>query len=441
MTTGCVGGLCYFLVCYQNSDHVSFLISSLYRDEDLFIIHCDPKAPDRLKQLVHDLSKSKGNILLLEPQQYSWAGYSHVDLSFKAIKRALEAGHDWIHFLFLSEQHLPLKSPDQISAYLSTRRSVFISQKASDFYPAGRDDLINRFSSIFRELPGVGSFATGPRKDYQALFDRAYHGSNWIALSREHCVLLDNAFDAGDVEVYRTIVHSEELAIPTLLSSVRGEIEQVDIVLVATPRLTDNHSLVMTEELFLSAYSSEFLFIRKRSAILSNRVIKLIKDNHFVDIEAISDAPSSMHGRVAAWQAYFVQIMRYLDERYKHLFELIRLDPENWAPSPIFHLQIKHADLPLDISIRVLSEDLSTFKVSIVQDAAFNGRFTEPKLVDGYYHSILRVRVYGLFGNTEILPDTVPNAGFVDRVTINDIGALLEMIGLQVDAALTYCRT
>jgi hypothetical protein len=46
----------------------------------------------------------------MRSQDYSWAGYSHVEISLKAIAAAMAYRHDWNHFVFLSEQHLPLKN-------------------------------------------------------------------------------------------------------------------------------------------------------------------------------------------------------------------------------------------------------------------------------------------------------------------------------------------
>jgi hypothetical protein len=70
------------------------------------------------------ISRAHPNIILMRSQDYSWAGYSHVEISLKAIAAAMAYRHAWNHFVFLSEQHLPLKSPEEIAAYLERRKSL-----------------------------------------------------------------------------------------------------------------------------------------------------------------------------------------------------------------------------------------------------------------------------------------------------------------------------
>lgn len=116
--------LCYFLVCYSSREFVAFLLAALFREQDIFFVLCEKKAPPKLKIYLGKISRAHPNIILMVSQDYSWAGYSHVEISLKAIAAAMAYRHAWNHFVFLSEQHLPLKSPEEIAAYLERRKSL-----------------------------------------------------------------------------------------------------------------------------------------------------------------------------------------------------------------------------------------------------------------------------------------------------------------------------
>jgi len=110
-------GICYVLFCFRNSDYVAFLLASMFRSEDIFLIHVDQKAPIHLKLYIDAVSAKYSNILRIGSRDYSWAGYSHVKISIETAAIALQLPMKWTHLIFLSEQHLPLKSPSYIAAY------------------------------------------------------------------------------------------------------------------------------------------------------------------------------------------------------------------------------------------------------------------------------------------------------------------------------------
>ena len=58
-------------------------------------------------------------------------------------------------------------------------------------------DIRNRFEARYRELPGVGCFATGLMQRDENLFTTIFHGSNWMVLHRRHCSVLLEAEAAG----------------------------------------------------------------------------------------------------------------------------------------------------------------------------------------------------------------------------------------------------
>ena len=435
------GCICYFLVCFKSVDYVSFLLATIYNPEDVFIIHCDKKSPNSLKAYVTSLAARRANVFEIESQDYSWAGFSHVKVTLEAIERAMKLDFSWSHFICLSEQHLPLKSPEQIRDHLRSRKSLMAMRKASQLVESELADVTNRFAAIYRELPGVGCFAIALNSTEEGFLSRVFHGSNWIVLHRDHCRVLMKARAQGEFGVFETAVHAEEMAIQSILAPLRDEIEDVDSTLVAFPHLTDNHSLVMTEELFRSSIASDYLFVRKRPKALSSFVTNHLTSPHFdVDIRRHINStklkPSSTKERRV--ERFVRTIKVFLKKAGYASTNVQRIDPVVYEPAPQLHLVLSAPSTLQGHSIRVLSENFIDYKLCLVNETEFNGVFLAPFVAEEYLHSTIRARLYGLFGCEDILPLHIEGGGFVSVTSSRDVAEVCEKAVLFLEAANVY---
>ncbi len=428
------------LVCFSSREYVAYLLASLYRPTDTFLIHCDERAPHELKAYIGRATARFANIIQMETQNYSWAGYSHVDLCLKAIAAGLELGQPWSHIIFLSEQHLPLKGPEEIESYLRIRKSVALLSKSTDMLPEAQADIRNRFGAIYRELPGVGCFATDAIERDEEFYENIYHGSNWIAVHRDHCAFLLMAEKNGQFDLFKTIVHAEEMAIPTILAQLRSQIDNSEVTLVAAPHLVDNHGLVMTEDLFRSAETSHHLFIRKRTKRLSALVDSHIRRRHFnEDVYRLSQAlPFSTdvalisEGQHQGAKTILEQLITSLQLRCSGQILTTVVDPAAHEFPCRIHLVTRLPAMPLKRSVRVLSQNLRDFKVCLIEATDPGAVFSVPLLRDGNLYSTARVKINDLFGYRDVLPMSLEEGGFVSL----DCGQSIEKVAILVETLL-----
>ena len=422
------GGLCYFLVCYSRLEFVAFLVASLLRPEDTFLIHCDKKAPDDLKRYVALISYKYDNILEVESRDYSWAGFSHVATTLVAVETALAQASNWSHFICLSEQHLPLKSPSKIQTYLRARKSVAKMTVASSMLHEAQADIYNRFAAYYRELPGVGCFAVASVSPCRDLLNNVCHGSNWLALHRDHCNYLLRSEQRGEFKKFENIVHAEEMAFPSILAPLRNEIEQLDVTLVAAPHLVENRGLEMTDALYLQSISGQHLFIRKRTEELSEPILSYIRSCHFRE-DIFADrllVALKSQGHENSSDSSALAIVQSLTSLFKDRFAVECIDPAQHAFSCKLHVILRAHQLGEKRSIRVLSQNLKDFKVCLIEENSVGDVFPPPCIIQDALHSTLRVKLSSFFGYHEITPLSIADAGFVtiqhDR-NLDDIAA------------------
>ena len=430
-------GLCHVLYCFQSRDYVSYLLASLYREEDIFFIHCDGRAPRELKQYIAAVAAGHDNIIAMETQDYGWAGFSHVDISLRAMAAALDLDASWTHLLCLSEQHLPLKSPSEIQKRLPVDKSAVELAVAARMLPEAQADIRSRLGAVYRELPNVGCFAIGLAERPPNFYEGVYHGSNWFALCRRHCRLLIDLDRAGRLDPYRSIVHAEEVAIQTILAQVADEIDPHDVTLVAAPHLVDNHGLVMTEQLFLSSIAGSHLFIRKRTRTLAPTVDAFIRAQHFrgdlltparfVEKPGTLEQPGT-ESRVPDHGALVEAIVAGVKSGAADASEIAVLDPSAFEFACRIHVVIRSRAMPAGRSIRVLSQDGRHFKVSLVGEATHQLNFPAPFIADGRLHASIRVKINGLFGYEDIVLLDLPGAGFITIEDSKNVGEIVSAV-------------
>ena len=130
--------LAYLFLAHKLPGQLGRLVSTLYNDEDLFLIHVDAKvdaAPFRAQ--MEDRFGRPQNIGFVPAVRCDWAGYGHVEATFRGIDLALATTDSFTHLLLLTGQDYPIKPTDQIRSHFAANvgRS-FMSWSAGDPAPA-----------------------------------------------------------------------------------------------------------------------------------------------------------------------------------------------------------------------------------------------------------------------------------------------------------------
>ncbi|WP_400768185.1 beta-1,6-N-acetylglucosaminyltransferase [Methylosinus sporium] len=406
----------YFIACHKNEEFVRYLIESLYRENDLFIINCDLKSPAALLTTVQGLAENYSNIELLDRRWYSWAGFSQVRTTMRAISKALELSADWSHFIPLSEQHLPTVSPASLDELLKDKGSLVGVNRVTEMRLSERLDVELRLALRYEELPGVGAFSAGMLAPDTDLIEGLFHGSNWYILSRKHCETLCTPRMVERFEKFANSIHGDESVVQSLIWSPEAQevdsVENVVTTFVAWPHLTDNPHMIFNEENYWSACDAGIPFVRKRPSVLPKSIENHLKSNHDVQLDIASDTQHYFPLRngfldrdVEDLKSKIVAAVHLLDKELKVDFR------DDCQDIPYFYIKIFGAKLR-DLSVHILSEDMENFKLILSQEHCFDGFFL-PYRERGREVSLVRARVHGLFLTKDISVPNAENFGFI----------------------------
>ncbi|TWB14146.1 core-2/I-Branching enzyme [Nitrospirillum amazonense] len=409
---------CYFISCHRAQDHVADLFRFLYRPDHLYVIHCDPKAPAPLRDLVARLAACFPNVVSLPAQPYSWGGYSMVTTLWRALEAALAHAPDWSHFFWLSEQHLPLFAQEDTRWTLEAGCSYSDAAPVAGMWSGGQADVLHRFSLNFRELPGVGAFPTGPQAVDWTM--PPYHGSNWMALDRGVCALmLERAGPAADLFAHS--VQPDETMPQTLLMAAaaegRARVRGWNPTYVAWPNLCGNPDMLCTMDNVAAARAEGRLFIRKRPPVMPEamraEVEAMAAFSDAALMERLGMAPPMPETRAALAGPLMARVAALAAGRQGYVVE--RFDCAELNNVPAFYVTMRPPAgpaTPPGLRLCVLSEDMRTFKVLIVVRPPPDGDWA-PVAVGPHQAYPLRLRVYGLFLEREVAVAEEADAGFV----------------------------
>ncbi|MBB6255041.1 beta-1,6-N-acetylglucosaminyltransferase [Nitrospirillum iridis] len=429
---------CYFISCHRDRDHVSDLFRFLYRPGHLYILHHDEKAPPLLRDLISRLAVAFPNVMALPAHLHSWGGYSLVATALRAMEAALKSGHSWEHFFWLSEQHLPLFSQDSPGWGLEVGTSYCDAIAVEPMYAEGRADVLHRFSMDFRELPGVGCFGEQPATMDGGFMACLWHGGNWLVLARAACEIL--CAQAADPVIAAPFVASalpDETFLQSLLMTAAGRGEARVLgqspTYVAWPHLCGNADMLCTPENVHVAREQGRLFIRKRPLELP------LKMRGEMEAMAVLDA-AALEARLSTVEVPEPEIpIRDVQPLVQHVaagmaglegYTVRVFDPAVLGNVPAFYMTITPDHAPEDLRglrLCLLSEDLRNFKVLIAIHPP-EGAGWAPVTVRGRHAYPLRVRVYDLFLEREVVIADETDGGFVTLAANGDLTPLDQTI-------------
>lgn len=418
--------LAYCLLCHNNAAYVADLFRYLYRTGDHFIVHVDRKAPAALHRLLADLADRFSNVYVMPPTLCSWGGYSLVEATLRSMAFASAGVLEWEHFVLLSEQHVPLVSPEEIARRLLPGVSYIENTPVLAFGPEGQDDIAHRFALHYRELPGVGGFGTRPRGLLPNWMQGLHHASQWVVLSREACERL--TAEPAHPALQRFFADSllaDETALPTLL---RGTAIGAGLLLdAANPTFVASFGnggapdMTLTQASLRLANDQGCLFTRKRPPLLP------------ADLAAMLEAgagllPSAV--QVAHEDGRDTRSLRQLGEALRH--NLSAIYPDGWIESAdpglaLCYLIVRTPSDPPDLRVVVLSADLIAFKVAVIWQTPFDGSYA-PRRIGRFPATVLKVRLPEIFEMREVHVFDAPGHGFVTIRPGDGVGRLSQTI-------------
>jgi hypothetical protein len=126
--------LAYVILAHRLPDQLGRLVSTMYHEDDLFLIHIDAKvssAPFRAE--MDRRFGSASNIEFVSPVRCDWAGFGHVDATLRGIDQALARSSGFTHLLLLTGQDYPIKPIGRIRTHFEEHRGQsFMSWSAGD---------------------------------------------------------------------------------------------------------------------------------------------------------------------------------------------------------------------------------------------------------------------------------------------------------------------
>lgn len=391
----------YAVLCHSSPRYVADLVRALYHPEQAILLHADAKAPISLHEAVHDLAALLPNVHVVDSVLCSWGGWSLVEATLRLMGAALTLPTDWRHFCVLSEHHMPLQPPATIAKLLPEGLSFSDASLLPAMDLDHRNDLGHRFLRHWRELPGVGPFALGPRHLSLAQLERFRLGSQWVVLAREACERLWSVRNEAAVWApFRDSLVPDETA---LMSVLRGtnvgvglNVRRENPTFLAMPDASGGFA----DDDVRVARARGHLFIRKRPARLPPFASALLAS--FPGRPNVPMFP-------AAPAATEDPRVRGLASRLRSVGAVSVASP---GLGPLCCLEISVPGQAPSLSVHVVSHDFCTFKLLLAWRRNFDGVLA-PMWLGGHETTLIGARLPGLVLAREVhLPD-VPDNGFV----------------------------
>jgi hypothetical protein len=407
----------YAVLCHRSPRYVAGLVGVLRHPDHHVILHADAKAPPALHALLAELAGRFSNVHVLPSALCSWGGWSLVEATLRAIDRAI-CLPGWRHFALLSEQHVPLQPPATIAENLPEGVSFSDAVALPDMAPATRADLLYRFASRWRELPGVGMFAQTTEAVSKARSQALRLGSQWLVLARNACERLHAVRDDTALWApFRASLVADETA---LMSVLRGtpaghglDIRPSCQTFVAWPHLGGDAESCFTDALVRRARARGHLFIRKRPNHLPPFARKMLAAMPGERLAmAFADAPPLADPRARALGLMLGNMLR-------GRFPDLSVGGEPAGTGPACCLRFRIAALSPALTVVLLSQDFATFKLLLAWRRPFDGGLA-PIRLGAYAATVLGARLPGLLAAREVHLPELPDFGFV---RVGDSGA------------------
>lgn len=417
--------LSFLILALNSAQHVSELLAAVYRPSDVYAVHMDAKAPLRERAKLATLCRRFSNVRLLDSRFCSWAGFSLVETMLDGVETLLRADDRWSHFVLLSEQHYPLREADGIESALAAETSYMDAYPYVTHSVGARNDIKQRFSRVYTEMSGIGSFGGPPR---EVDLSHVYHGSQWVVLSRRACeFLVRSRLDAAKWDLYSTSLLPDETAVPSILMNAtadeRGNVELACLTYVAWPHLTDNGDLIASPLTFEKARETSSLFIRKRPGniddfheyrLLGRAAGELLSIGKKADVDFDEIPPRKDRERIST----------ALRKSFRAL-DCVEYEPGRFSTNALFGLRRSVWDWRL--SVMIISRDFLEYMILInlgpshggfdeVDVGAIKGHVMRVRVVDLNFH--YQAHLEGELSKSIKLANKADLASVIDRISV-----------------------
>ena len=381
----------YAVLCHHSPRHVGELVRALHHPEQPILLHADAKAPPSLHAALRGLAALLPNVHVVDSVLCSWGGWSLVEATLRCIGDALALPAPWRHFCLLSEQHVPLQPPDMIARSLPAGTSFSDAVPLPAMDRDHRNDLFHRFARVWRELPGVGMFSTGPRTLTAAQLEMFRLGSQWVVLSRDACERLWAARDDAALWApFKISLVPDETA---LMSALRGtrlgaglDIRKASATFVAWPHLGGSADSGFSDDNLRAARARGHLFIRKRPDRLPPFAAALLAS--FPDRPGFPPLPlpepPTQDARALA-----------LAEAFGRTLRGVAIGSAPAGSGPACCLDFRAPGQSPGLSVHLLSHDFARFKLLLAWRRPFDGPLA-PIRLGGFSATIMGARLPGL---------------------------------------------
>ncbi len=394
----------YAILCHQSPRAVGELVRALHHPDQPILLHADAKAPPALHAALRELAGLLPNVHVVDGVLCSWGGWSLVRATLRCLGDALALPTPWRHFCLLSEQHFPLQPPATIAASLPDGASFSDAIPLPAMDRDHRNDLLHRFARVWRELPGVGMFSTGPRRITAQHLESLRLGSQWVVLSREACERLWAVRDDASLWApFETSLVPDETA---LMSVLRGtpvgaglDIRRSSATFVAWPHLGGGADSGFTDDNVRAARARGHLFIRKRPERLPPFAAALLASfpgrPTFPPLP-LPEPPAEDPRTRPLMEALFGVLRRVPG---------VTVGAAPAGTGPACCLDVRAPGQSPALSVHLLSHDFAAFKLLLAWRRPFDGPLA-PIRLGGCEATIMGARLPGLVLSREVhLPD------------------------------------
>lgn len=400
------------------------MLEDLFRytwsEPDYFVIHASRNAPAATRLFGQALAAVFPNVRLLPSRHTSWGGWSQTQLLLDAAALALREWTDWSHFIPLSDRHLPLHAPADRARLLESAVSYCQATRAIEMQPVRREDVLNRLEWVWPELQGVGHFAVGPRALPKDFMSHLFQGLGDVILAREACARVVDVLSKEPMRsIFSTSPLSEQTAIQTVIHGVAHPeaLRAVNraMTFIAPATASGMAAPAFSEADFVHARDQGHGFILGRPAQLPASIHDQLEAGAELDSPTLrrmlemaeietTEPPSRDPAAIAA------AVANELSAIWPGV-RVTRIDPSGTPNVPELDLTFASERLPDDIAVRLLSGNLTSYKVMLTTRASSDATF-QPRLYENQLCYPIRAWVWDLFGHFEIPCTTDRAHGF-----------------------------
>ena len=110
--------IAYSILAYRNMEQVERLLRAIYRPQNFYCIHIDPKA-SAMKESFDSISRCFNNVKMAKSITVNWGGFNLLQAEMDCMEILLKMSAKWKYYINLTGEEFPLKTNAQLVKMLS----------------------------------------------------------------------------------------------------------------------------------------------------------------------------------------------------------------------------------------------------------------------------------------------------------------------------------